>query len=336
MSPKDLLAANAHERYARRISIRGLGIGILVALFVPAAPALAANQTVTATSFNQFTPKHVGVNVGEMVTWNNGGGLHNVHFDDNSYVMPPSASGSAWSVQRTFNTPGTHRYYCDVHGGPNGVGMSGTVAVNTGYPRPKGASPLRTSLAVAYKPCTVPNRQHGPPLANPSCSPPVQESDWLTVGTPDATPNGPPANSIGAITMTAQVGVPGGADDANVQFVSSMTDVRRKDLTDYPGELQTRLALRVTDRHNGPSFTEPATGDTTFTFTIPCATTMDPAIGSTCSATTTADALVPGAVLEGRRSIWEFGKVQVFDGGSDGVASTTPNTLFADQAVFVP
>jgi hypothetical protein len=63
---------------------------------------------------------------------------------------------------------------------------------------------------------------------------------------------------------------------------------------------------------------------------------MDDTIGSTCSATTTADAVVPGAVLEGRRSIWEFGKVQVFDGGSDGVVSTTPNTLFADQAVFVP
>jgi hypothetical protein len=276
------------------------------------------------------------VNVGEMVTWNNGGGLHNVHFDDNSYVMPPSASSSAWSVSRTFNTPGTYRYYCDVHGSPGGFGMSGTVAVNTGYPRPKGASPVRTSLAVAYKPCTASNRQHGPPLANPSCNPPVQESDWLTVGSPDA--NGATANSVGAITLITQVGDPGTmADEANVSFASSMTDVRRKsDLTDYTGELQARLALRVTDRHSGPSFTEPATGDTTFTFTIPCAATGDPAIGSTCSATTTADAVVPGAVLEGRRSMWELGKVQVFDGGSDGVASTTPNTLFAAQAVFVP
>ena len=118
-----------------------LGIGILVALVVPAAPALAANQTVTATGGNQFTAEHVGVNVGEMVTWNNGGGLHNVHFDDNSFDMPASPSGAAWSVQRTFNTPGTYRYYCEAHGGPNGVGMSGTVAVNTGYLRPQSASP---------------------------------------------------------------------------------------------------------------------------------------------------------------------------------------------------
>ena len=36
------------------------------------------------------------------------------------------------------------------------------------------------------------------------------------------------------------------------------------------------------------------------------------------------------------RSIWQLGQVQVFDGGADGQASTTPNTLFATQGVFVP
>jgi plastocyanin len=319
--------------------IRVEGIGILVALLMPATPALAANQTVTAFSgppFDRFVPQHVGVNVGEMVTWNNGSGVHNVHFDDGSFDMPPSPIGGAWSVQRTFNTPGVYRYYCELHGGPGGSGMSGTVAVNTGYPRPKGASPLKASLVVAYKQCTTPNRQHGPPLANPSCNPPAQESDWLTVGSPDS--NMAAANSTGSVKLIAQPGDPSNmTEDANVQFVASITDVRNKvGLTDYTGQLQARLALRVTDRHNGPSLTEPATGDNTFTFTIPCATTADTAIGSTCSATTSADAVVPGAVLEGKRSVWDVGQVQVFDGGSDGVVSTTPNTLFAKQGVFVP
>ena len=316
--------------------IRGIGIGILVALVLPAAPAFAANQTVTANFASQFSPKHVGVNVGEMVTWNNSGGVHNVHFDDNSFIMPASPSSSAWSVQRTFNTPGTYGYYCDVHGGPNGSGMSGTVAVNTGYVRPKGASPLQTPLVVAYKPCTAPNRQHGAPLASGSCNPPLQESDWLTVGTPDA--NGSVANSNGSVKLRSQAGDSGTpADEADVQLVSTITDVRKKsDLTDYTGQLQARLALRLTDKHNGPSLTESATADTTFAFTIPCTATGDTAIGSTCSATTTADAVLPGAVLEGKRSVWDAGKIQVFDGGSDGVASTSPNTLFADQGVFIP
>jgi len=318
--------------------IRCYLIGVLLVLLVPAAPALAANQTVVAQSlpFDRFNPAHVGVNVGEMVTWNNSSGTHNVHFDDGSFDMPPTPQSGAWTAQRTFNTPGLYRYYCELHGGPNGVGMSGTVAVNTGYVRPQSASPLRASLVVAYKPCTAPNRQHGPPLAFGSCNPPAQESDWVTSGTPDA--NGAGANFAGSVKLVTQVGNPATmADEANVQIVTSLSDVRNKaGLADYTGQLETRLALRVTDRHNGLSRTEPGTGDATINVTVPCATTSDPNTGSTCTATTTADAIAPGTVLEGRRSIWDLGKVQVFDGGSDGQVSTTPNTLFAAQGLFVP
>ena len=69
---------------------------------------------------------------------------------------------------------------------------------------------------------------------------------------------------------------------------------------------------------------------------MPCTTTGSTTTGSMCSATTTADAVVPGAVLELRRSVWDVGKVEVNDGGSDGVVSTAPNTLFASQGIFVP
>jgi hypothetical protein len=276
------------------------------------------------------------VNVGEMVTWNNQSGVHNVHFDDNSFDMPANPTGGAWTASRTFNTPGLYRYYCELHGGPNGSGMSGTVAVNAGYVRPQSASSIRASLVVAYKACTAPNRQHGPPLAFSSCNPPTQESDWLTVGEPSA--NGAGANSTGFVKLISQPGVIATpADEANVQITTSLSDVRNKaGLADYTGQLQSRLTLQVTDRFNGNSRTEPATGSTTITVTVPCATTSDPNTGSTCSATTTADAIFPGAVLEGRRSIWDTGKLQVFDGGSDGVVSTAPNTLFAAQGVFNP
>src|SRR4026209_2924578 len=100
--------------------IRCAWISVLVALLVPAVPALAANQTVTATNVNTFSPKTVVVNTGDMVTWNNGGGFHTLHFDDSSVDMPASPSSAAWSVSRTFTRPGTFRYYCEAHGGPNG------------------------------------------------------------------------------------------------------------------------------------------------------------------------------------------------------------------------
>jgi plastocyanin len=319
--------------------IRLVGIGVLVALAAPAAPALAATVTVTATGSNQFSPAHVALNVGDTVMWNNGSGFHNVHFDDGSFVQPPSPSSSAWSVSRTFNTVGTFRYYCDAHGGPNGFGMSGTVAVNTGYPRPRSATPVQASLAVAYKQCQASsaNRTHGPPLAHPSCGPPVQESDWLTVGSPDA--NGNPASSTGTIALRAIVGDPATpADESDVRIVGSMTDVRNKaGLADYTGEVQVRLPLRITDRKSGPSTGEPATGDTTFNVVMPCAATGSTTVGSNCSVTTTADSITPGAVPEGRRSIWGTDKILVFDGGPDGLVSTAAgNTLFATQAVFVP
>jgi hypothetical protein len=205
------------------------------------------------------------------------------------------------------------------------------VTAATGYPRPKGATPLRASLAPAYKPCTgAGNRTHGAPLAFPSCNPPVQVSDYLTVGTPDAPANGQAAKSIGSVVLKVLSG--------DVSISTSITDVRKKtDLTDYAGQLQTRLPLRITDRFNGPATNEPATGDTAFNVTVPCSTTTDTTIGSSCSISTTANAVTPGAVMSTVRAIWETSAIQVYDGGADGVASTTgDNTLFADQAVFIP
>jgi hypothetical protein len=77
--------------------------------------------------------------------------------------------------------------------------------------------------------------------------------------------------------------------------------------------------------------------DTPFRVTVPCAATGDTTIGSTCSVDTTADAVIgAGAITEGKRTIWQMGQVRVNDGGSDGLASTTPNGLYLVQGVAVP
>jgi hypothetical protein len=203
------------------------------------------------------------------------------------------------------------------------------------YPRPKGATPVRASLVPAYKQCTAPNRSHGGPLAYQSCAPPAQESAYLTVGSPDA--NGAGANMAGSVTFNAIPGNPSTtADEADVRLAVSVADVRRRaDLGDYTGQLEARPQLRITDRNNGPGETG-TVQDIDFPFAIPCAATSDTAVGSTCSLSSTADAVNPGTVLENRRTIWQLGQVRVFDGGSDGVASTAGNTLFAVQGLFVP
>jgi hypothetical protein len=210
---------------------------------------------------------------------------------------------------------------------------------NLGYPRPKGASPLRIPLVPAFKQCTAPNRTHGPSLAGPSCAPPVQVSNYLTVGTPDV--NGKAANATGSIQFRAIAGNPSTtADEANVKLIASTADVRRKsDLADYTGELQTWVRLRLTDRANAdsPSRNAATTDEIPFTFTVPCTPTTATDRGSTCSVNTTADTLAPGTVVEGKRSTWDLAKVQLIDGGPDGLAaSKTGNALFEVEGVFVP
>jgi acyl-homoserine lactone acylase PvdQ len=209
-----------------------------------------------------------------------------------------------------------------------------------GYARPQAAGPLLVSLVPAYRACSAPNREHGPPLAFGSCSPPALRSDHLTVGTPDANGNG--SRSTGSMRLGVFVGNPSTpADEADVNMQFSLTDVRRSgDEGDYAGQLQALTEVRVTDRDNGESAgggDDPATvSDFPFPATVPCTATADPAVGATCELNTSFDALVPGAVKERDRSIWQLGAVQVFDGGADGLASTSPNTLFARQGIFIP
>ncbi len=45
---------------------------------------------------------------------------------------------------------------------------------------------------------------------------------------------------------------------------------------------------------------------------------------------------MPGIVVENSRSVWEFDRVNLFDGGPDGSLATQDSSLFATQGVFVP
>lgn len=90
-----------------------------------AVPASAADQAVTAQPSSQWSPDDVTIDIGDTVTWNNAGGIHNVEFNDGSYTQPAQPSSSNWSAERTFDTPGMFRYQCGFHGSS----MSGVVRV---------------------------------------------------------------------------------------------------------------------------------------------------------------------------------------------------------------
>jgi hypothetical protein len=221
---------------------------------------------------------------------------------------------------------------------------------NATHPRPKSASPITASMVPAYNACTAPNRTHGPPLAFPSCNPPVQSSTSLTVGSPDA--NGAGANSVGSIRIKVIVGVPGPPDDSDVALTGSVSDVRclpgnaacgaanAAAGPDYTGEIQTTATIRITDHFNAVApggGTDPGTVvDIPFPVNTTCTGTGSTATGGVCTTATTANAVVPGAVKDTKRAIVETGQIQTLDGGTDGVVATAPNTLFGVQGIFIP
>ena len=114
------------------------------------------------------------------------------------------------------------------------------------HARPKGASPLNFRLVPAFAQCggsSPAGMTHGPPLAVPSCSPPDELSNFLTLNAPDrAAPYNTGANGTGSITLAVTCLVPGtttqvtGADGAppcndpgdqeDVKVTTTSTDVR--------------------------------------------------------------------------------------------------------------
>jgi hypothetical protein len=200
----------------------------------------------------------------------------------------------------------------------------------TGYPRPAGATPVRVPLVPSFESCTNPNRTHGTPLAHPSCAPPDVRASYLTFGRPE----GETAQSVGQVRISV---LPG---DVGVRV--SLTDVRRaSDLADAPGWVDVVIPVRITDRLNGNFGSTPATvQDTSFNVSVPCTATADPSIGSTCAINTTANTIWPQLglpVRQGKRTVWEFGQIAVWDGGEDRRMETyDDNTVLAVQGIFVP
>ena len=116
-----------------------------------------------------------------------------------------------------------------------------------------------------------------------------------------------------------------------MKVLGNITDVRlRSDLSDYTGDLEARLRIQITDKDNTPHPGGPGAAtvqEFTQSLPIPCAASADTTIGSTCQLNTTVEALVPGAVKEKRRAIWQLGAIRVHDGAGN---------LFLTQGLFVP
>jgi hypothetical protein len=208
-----------------------------------------------------------------------------------------------------------------------------------GYPRPRGAESMHIRLVPAQEECTVPNAVHGDPFALPSCSPVVPSSARLTVGTPDVNDAGTNFTGYLGLQVSGESPIdPLNGDQADVTVTAQLTDVRTAaDSADYVGELEGRLVFRLTDSLSGASLDEAATAsELPLSFAIPCLSTPDPDRGSECSLATSVDTLIPGAVTENGRGVWQLLEAEIRDGGADGLAATPDNAGYARPGLFGP
>jgi hypothetical protein len=222
---------------------------------------------------------------------------------------------------------------------------SASTAPSSGFPRPRGATPVRVALVPAYQECTTPNRTHGAPLSSPSCNPPQQESAVLTVGTGDA--NGFTPQSTSSIKYLGKAGAAGPPEDSDVNVVIAVNDVRCR-VTNaacpggsgsaYTGMILVRSTIRATDKYNGSPPAEPATAqDFPLEMPVSCMVVSATA-GSACNLTTSANSFYPGLVLDSKRSNWELAGIDVMDAGPNGTGYTLgcPSTCGdGDETVFM-
>jgi len=123
-----------------RMSARACAIA---ALFAMPAIAWSANHIVNVGQGGSvFVPNTVNATVGDTITFNNVGaspGFHNVRSDGfftfrcangcDGAGGDGSPSSTNWTSTVTLSAAGSEVFYCEVHGGPNGQGMAGTLNV---------------------------------------------------------------------------------------------------------------------------------------------------------------------------------------------------------------
>lgn len=140
----------------------------VVAVLMLAAPGRGATEVTIKD--NSFDPATITVPTGETVTWRHtGSNTHSVTADNGSFDSSPNCSsnntgqcmtnGNTFST--VFNSAGTFRYYCKVHGGP-GTGMFGTVTVTqasaspSASPRPSASPSTSPSPTASASPTPTP------------------------------------------------------------------------------------------------------------------------------------------------------------------------------------
>jgi hypothetical protein len=205
------------------------------------------------------------------------------------------------------------------------------------YHHPQSASQLRVPLVPAFKQCGTganpSNAKHSPPLATNSCNPPSPGSVLAAVGST--------SQSSAQMTVTPGDTDPTNGNQANVSITASLTDIQAVAGGDYNpnasgADLTAVTRLRLTDNANGYGGLPATATEYDFKVPIDCSSTANPTVGSTCTANTTANALVPGLIQEQRQSVVQAFRVRIDDSGANGIPGDSDDRIFMTQGILIP
>jgi hypothetical protein len=147
---------------------------------------------------------------------------------------------------------------------------------------------------------------------------------------------------VGSVQVTAISGSLASGDQADLGIGVSATDIRNRatggDYDLSPGaEVTLSPLIRLTDTHNGSTAALPATTiDFAYPIAVDCAATANPAVGATCSASTSFDSVTPGAVKEFHATVLAVSRQWLYDSGTDGVRGNGDDRQFAQSGIYVP
>jgi Tol biopolymer transport system component len=308
-----------------------------------------ASCAVGVGCYRQFTP----LVAGELE------GMPSYSPDKTKAVYGYRPSGGNWDIVSVLNDGSESSPVTPLTTNPASDQAPDWQPVARNYARPKSAGQIKLALVPAHTQCIEPrtNASHKAFLERDSCNPPLPASEYLTLGTPDF--NGAPANGVGSLILRpfCNGGAPGEGppcsttpgDQLDASIAISQTDVRCQGtsggclngaMSDYTGSLRLNFIARITDRNSSGATGAATVPDLDLHIDFSCTTTPATTQGSTCSTTTSFDALTGAAgITEGKRAIFELGEVLVFDGGSDGDAergTATDDTLFLTDGLFFP
>jgi hypothetical protein len=136
-------------------------------------------------------------------------------------------------------------------------------------------------------------------------------------------------------------------DEADVNILVNVTDVRCQATnaacpggagSEYLGKALVTSSVRITDKASYGAGGKATVLDNDFDIPVDCTSTPSTTVGSKCTASTSADAVLPGLNQAGRNAITEVLSVKLKDPGPNGTgydAGCPPTCGDGDEAIFL-